>query len=197
MNIIERIESEYGEIGQTEKNYLHQNLHYFTDEEKENFMLALAKDRKNKKDKPSVSDFADAIKILGKRPPVYYWCVCLECGTEYGYGMPMCPKCYQDGFECRAYGVKSSEFKPPVKTVNYNKHYMNGEENEFICYDCNFKEMSYCEHFGNPDWFCKDYRECPCSGCCSRTKKKNEEFKKNEVCRKPEYKMPLNKGVGK
>ena len=33
MNIIERIESEYGELGQTEKNYLLQNLHYFTDEE--------------------------------------------------------------------------------------------------------------------------------------------------------------------
>ena len=191
MNIIERIESEYGELGQTEKNYLLQNLHYFTDEEKENFMIALAKNRKNKKEKPSVSDYADAIKTLGKKPPVYYWCKCLECGCEYMYGLPMCPDCYDNGFECRAYSVLHSEFRPPIKTIKYNKQYMFGEEGEQICFNCVNKKMSFCEHFGKADWYCKDYRECPCSSCCIKNKKKNEEIAKQTETRKPCYRIPL------
>jgi len=194
VNIIQRIENEYGALNDTEKNYLLNNAKYFTEEDADNFLIAIAKEKK-KGVKPSVKEFSDAMKKIGKKPPVYYWCVCLECGTEYAYGLPMCPKCYDEGFECRAYEVKHSDFKPPMKTVNYNKQYLHGDEGEFICYECRFKEMSYCEHFGNPEWQCRDYRECPCSSCCSKMKSGNAKIKTEEKERKPDYRIPLHKGA--
>ena len=181
--ILERIVNYYGRLGDEEQRYIRENVEKLTEEQKNNFAKKLFTDYPTGKKIPDVLAIAKTLAMVeGKKPKVYIWAVCLECGTEYAYGLPLCPACYKKGFECRAHAVKKSEFQPPISVIKFNKEYI-GDGKEVNCYDCPYKEMSYCPHFGQEGWVCRDYSQCQCASCCVKAKKENEAMKttKQEV----------------
>jgi hypothetical protein len=133
------------------------------------------------------------IRVTGKRPKQYFWAVCLECGCEYDYDLPMCPACYEKGLDCRAKAVKKSDFQPPMKVVRYNKPYMNGDKDETICFNCVHKNQSFCKNYGNPNWSCRreEFESCNCARCCAVAKRYNAELEKNKNENKIIYAVPL------
>lgn len=141
-----------------------------------------------------LSAFFDEHKPKAK---TYYWAVCLECGCEYDYALPMCPECYDKGFDCRAKAVKKSEFKPTFKVIKYNKQYLNGAKGEPTCYTCVHKKESYCSHFGDSDWQChrEEYEMCECKLCCGKVKAENRKLLESMKDKKVSYAVPLKRCV--
>lgn len=127
----------------------------------------------------------------------YYWAVCLECGCEYDYALPMCPECYDKGFDCRTKAVKKSEFKPTFKVIKYNKQYMNGAKGEPTCYTCLQKKESYCAHFGNAEWQChkEEYEMCECKLCCAKAKSENRKLEESMKGKTFSYAVPLKRCI--
>ena len=178
--ILERILNYYGKLGNEEQRYIQENVEKLTVELQNNFATKLFSDYPTGKKIPDVSAISKTLSaIQGKKPKVYMWSKCLECGTEYAYGLPMCPACYKNGLECRAIAVKKSDFQPPMSVIKYNKEYI-GDGKEVNCYDCPYKEMSYCQHYGQVDWMCRDYSNCQCASCCVKAKKINESMNKGK-----------------
>ena len=178
--IIENLENYYGRLSEDVVSYLQANVEKLDDDKQGEFFNWLKENHKKNKGVPTVSVMSRAYtSVTGAITRRYYWCVCKECDGEYGYGLPMCPHCYDNGKESLFYAVRVSDMKPPFKVVRYNKRYI-GDGSEQTCYSCPNRELSYCPHFGQPDWTCQDseFRQCKCVGCCMKTRKDNAEFVK-------------------
>lgn len=134
----------------------------------------------------------------------YYWKVCNECNCEYGYKLPMCPQCYDEGYECRSYAVKTSNERPPMSVVNYNKPYLTpiiGSDElkeDFTCYDCNVRQQSYCSDFGKVDYYCQNFEFCKCSKCCvahKRALEKELQKQQEKMAKMAAKRVPINKNI--
>lgn len=190
--MINELESRFGTASEEQKKWAAENLGNLEEEQKEIFLRELNKISNGQF--PDISTMKNLlVKITGKRPKEYIWAVCLECGCEYDYELPMCPACYDKGLECRARAVKKSEFQPPAKVIKYNKKYLNGDKNEYICYNCIHKKQSFCKNYGNPNWTCRreEFESCDCSRCCAVAKKYNAELEKNKNENRISYAIPL------
>lgn len=193
--MINELESRFGTATDEQKKWVAENLGNLEEEQKEIFLRELNKASNGKfPDIPLMKNLM--IRITGKRPKEYIWAVCLECGCEYDYGLPMCPACYDKGLDCRARAVKKSEFQPPMKVVKYNKQYLNGDKGETVCFNCVHKKQSFCKNYGNPNWTCRreEYESCNCARCCAVAKKINAELEKSRADNKISYAMPLKRG---
>lgn len=188
--IINELEGFYGKATEEEKQWVAERIDRLSEEEQQNFLHTLHQEHKN--GFPSISIMKNILaRVTGKRQTGFFWAVCLECGCEYDYGLPMCPSCYKKGLECRAVEIKTSELKPPAKVIRYNKPC--GENN---CYNCDKTELSFCYHFGQTNWECHNLSTCPCASCCIKEKKANiklEEQRNGAMTLK--YAIPLKKGV--
>lgn len=175
----EEIEKYYSQtLDDLSKKWVNENLEKLDEEQKQNFMTKIASEQKRLKGLPDIATMNKVYaSVTGNKKVQYFWCVCSECGTEFEYQIGLCPACYKRGYECRMYSVKVSEFKPPMKVIKFNKHSLT---EEISCMKCLNNEHSYCEHFGAIGWYCKDFRECSCAGCCTRTRKRNEEIEKEQ-----------------
>ena len=176
--LVDEIENYYkGQLPEETKKWISENCRYFTEEECGNFKKVLFEQSSKLPDIQKLKNILE--KITGKKARVYVWAVCLECGCEYDYSLPMCPACYDKGLDCRARSVKKSEFQPPMKVIKYNKQYLNGDKGETVCYNCVHKKQSFCPNFGNPNWNCKreDFESCVCARCCAVAKRENEKLK--------------------
>ncbi len=190
--MLNEIQMAYGFLDEETKEWVENNLKYLTESERVNFIDILKKEHPARKGIPNKEILQRVlIKVTGKAPKIYFWNVCLDCGAEYDNKLPMCPACYDNGYECRAYAVKTSTSPIPVNVIRFNKTYM-GDGKEKICYGCEHRKMSYCRNFGNPDWYCKDFENCECKQCCAITKKWNKDFKQTEI--KIKYGVPLKTG---
>lgn len=189
---IDEVEGKHGKIGEEEKQWISENLEKLSDGEK----LGILRELENYKT-ITVKILKDIYTaITGKKAKGYFWALCLECGCEYDYGLPMCPACYNNGLDCRAKAIKTSEFQPPMKVIRYNKQYMNGDKNETVCYNCVHKNQSFCKNYGNPNWNCnrEEFESCSCSRCCAIAKRYNAELEKSRNQNKFSYAMPLKRG---
>ena len=179
-------------IGEEEAQWISENVEGLDESQKLNFSREL----QNYKE-ITINVLKNVLlAVTGKKAKSYYWAVCLECGCEYDYDLPMCPDCYDRGFECRAKAVKKSEFQPPAKVIRYNKHYLNGDKGEKICYFCESKKESFCKHFGQPEWNCRreEFESCECRMCCAITKKANKALEESKKEIKSGYAIPLKRG---
>ena len=193
--VINELEGFYGKATEDERQWVAVNLEKLDEELQAKFLKELR--RIHKDGFPDISIMKNLlVRVTGKQPKVYYWAVCLECGCEYDYGIPMCPACYDKGLDCRARAVKTSEFQPPMKVIKYNKQYMNGDRNEIVCYNCVHKNESFCKNFGNPNWNCQreEFESCKCARCCAMAKRINAELEKNKAQNKTSYAIPLKRG---
>ena len=178
-------------IGTEEEQWLSENIESLDESQKLNFLREL----QNYK--------AITITVLkkvyqdvtGKSARVYFWAVCMECGCEYDYGLPICPDCYDRGFECRVVAIKKSEFQPTFKVINYNKQYLTGDKDEKLCYNCENKKESYCRKYGNPNWQCKreEFEICKCKLCCGVSKRANKILEDSRKVKNYSYAIPLKK----
>ena len=192
--MINELESRFGTASEEQKKWVAENLGKLEQEQKEIFLRELNKISNGQF--PDISTMKNLlVKITGKRPKEYIWAVCLECGCEYDYGLPMCPACYDKGLDCRARAVKKSEFQPPMKVIRYNKQYQHGDKGETVCYDCVHK-TNHCNNYGNPNWNChrEEFESCPCARCCSIAKRINAELEKTRSNNKLSCAMPLKRG---
>ena len=179
--IVNEILGYYKELGENEKRWLLENVDKMPDDEQMNFMTALKDLHKSRDGAPEISEMTKALqKVTGKRAKLHVWNVCLECGCEFAFGLPLCPACYEKQLECRSFAVRKSDFPPPMKVIRYNKEYL-GDGSEQNCYACEHKEMSFCQNFGNVKWQCKDFRNCNCAGCCVKAKNANKALQEKKV----------------
>ena len=188
---VDEVEGKHGKLGDLERQWISENLEKLADNEKLNILREL----ENYKviTLKVIKDVYTA--VTGKKCKDYYWAVCLECGCEYDYSLPMCPACYEKKLECRARAIKTSEFQPPMKVVRYNKTFLKFE-NEHSCFNCENRKESYCPHFGNPYYNCnsEELHSCGCNACCSALKsaqRKVDEWR--EKGNKQNYAKPLSK----
>lgn len=188
---VDEVEGKHGKLGDLERQWISENLEKLADNEKLNILREL----ENYKviTLKVIKEVYTA--ITGKKCNGYYWAVCLECGCEYDYSLPMCPACYEKKLECRARAIKTSEFQPPMKVVRYNKTFLK-YENEHSCFNCENRKESYCPHFGNPYYNCnsEELHSCGCNACCSALKsaqRKVDEWRKKD--NKQNYAKPLSK----
>lgn len=188
---VDEVEGKHGKLGDLERQWISENLEKLADKEKLNILREL----ENYKviTLKVIKEVYTA--ITGKKCNGYYWAVCLECGCEYDYSLPMCPACYEKKLECRARAIKTSEFQPPMKVVRYNKTFLK-YENEHSCFNCENRKESYCPHFGNPYYNCnsEELHSCGCNACCSALKsaqRKVDEWR--EKGNKQNYAKPLSK----
>lgn len=188
---IKELEDCFGKFDEAEKSWAFDNLNRLDEESKKKF-FSLLKDKHEKKNEPlSIYEMGEILeKVSGKKARTYFWSVCMECGAEYAYGLPMCPACYRRGLSCRTYAVKKSEFPPPAKVFRFNKEYF--EQGERSCYDCPDTELSYCSNFGNEKYDCNDLRNCKCAACCVKLKHENQKLMKGSQEVKTSYAVPLN-----
>lgn len=191
---INELEGYFGKLGDSEKQWVNENLERLDDASKMNIVHEL-REHRGTISIPVMQKVLE--KVTGKKAKVYFWAVCLECGCEYDYGLPMCPACYEKGLDCRTKAVKKSEFKPTFKVIKYNKQYMNGDKNEPTCFTCIHKKESYCPHFGNPDWNChrEEFETCECKMCCGIAKKANRQLQESRSEQKLSYAVPIRRAV--
>ena len=179
-------------IGDAEEQWLSENIERLDEGQKLNFLRELQNFKEI-----TISVLKKVFQdVSGKKVKEHIWAVCLECGCEYDYDLPMCPDCYDRGFECRAKAVKKSEFQPPAKVIRYNKPYLNGDKGEFICYSCIHKKQSFCKNYGNPNWECKreEFEMCECRTCCGIAKRANRQLEETRSAEKFSYATPLKRG---
>lgn len=188
---IDELKSFHLKIGEAEEQWINENVEKLDENQKLNFSREL----QNYKEITILALKKVYQEITGKKAKEHIWAVCLECGCEYDYDLPMCPSCYDKGFECRAKAIKKSEFQPPMKVVRYNKKYLNGDKGEAICYSCIHKKEGYCKNFGNHKWACKreEYEMCECKSCCAIMKRANERYENSKAVQKFSYAIPLKK----
>lgn len=189
---INELEGCFGKLGDSEKQWVNENLEKLDESVKMNIMHEL-REHRGTISIPVMQKVLE--KVTGKKARDYFWAVCLECGCEYDYRLPMCPACFDKGLDCRAKAVKKSEFKPTFKVIKYNKQYMNGDKNEQTCFTCIHKKESYCSNFGNPNWNChrEEFESCECKMCCGIAKKANRQLQESNAEHKISYAVPFKK----
>lgn len=195
--MLEKLQEIYGEFDENTKKWISENLKNLGEENEANYLRVIQEEHSKRQGKPDIRKLKIILeKITGKKAREFIWAVCSECGCEYDYGLPMCPDCYDRGFDCRARAVKKSELQPPMKVIKYNKQYLNGDKGETVCYKCVHKKQSFCGNYGNPDWNCQreEFESCNCSRCCAIAKRYNAELEKNRSENKVSYAVPLNRG---
>lgn len=189
--IINELEGFYGKATDEEKQWVAERVETQDEEIQQNFMHELH--QTHKKGFPTIYIMKEILsKVTGKKQTGYFWAVCLECGCEYDYRLAMCPACFKKGLECRSVGIKTSELKPPARVVRYNKPY-TWFQNERICFECEYTELSFCQHFGQTKWECRNINQCKCASCCINTKRANEKIEKLKEKTKISYARPLKK----
>lgn len=189
---INELEGCFGKLGDSEKQWVTENLERLDESSKMNIMHEL-REHRGIITIPVMQKVLE--KVTGKKARVYFWAVCLECGCEYDYGLPMCPACFDKGLDCRTKAVKKSEFKPPMSVIKYNKQYINGDKNEQTCFTCIHKKQSYCSNFGNPNWDChrEEFETCECKMCCAVAKKANRQLQESNAEHKISYAVPFKR----
>lgn len=196
--MLEKLQEIYGEFDENTRKWISENLKNLGEENEANYLRVIQEEHSKRQGKPDIRKLKIILeKITGKKAREFIWAVCLECGCEYDYSLPMCPDCYDRGFECRAKAVKKSEFQPPMKVIKYNKQYLNGDKGETVCYKCVHKKQSFCKNYGNPNWNCQreEFESCNCSRCCAIAKRFNGELEKNRNENKVSYAVPLKKEI--
>ena len=184
---IDEMEGWFGKFGGIERQWITTNLESLTDEQKMNFMSVTKQLHGREEGTPTIATMQSALeKVTGRKAQTYFWSVCMECGCEYDNDLPICPACFEKGLECRTIAIKTSEIAPNMKVIRYNKR-------TTACYSCVHKEMSFCIHFGQTWWTCKDYRDCKCNSCCLKTKKENQNLEEVRKTRKFSYAIPIKK----
>ena len=195
--MLEKLQEIYGEVDESTRKWISENLKNLGEENEANYLRVIQEEHSKRQGKPDIRKLKIILeKITGTKAREFIWAVCSECGCEYDYGLPMCPDCYDRGFECRARSVKKSEFQPPMKVIKYNKQYLNGDKGETVCYKCVHKKQSFCGNYGNPNWSCQreEFESCNCSRCCAIAKRVNAGLEKNRNENKVSYAVPLNRG---
>lgn len=189
---INELEGFFGELGEEERLWVADNLEKLEEDTKSRFFNELNQAHKNKNLKPDISELKNVLeKVTGKKPKTYFWSVCMECGTEYAYTLPICPGCFKKGLECREIAVKKSDCPPPAKVIQFNKEYfIQGEKD---CYSCEYSELSKCKNFGNEKWNCNELSTCKCASCCVKNKHENEKYAKENQKIKISFARPLDK----
>ena len=189
---INELEGFFGELGKEERLWVADNLEKLDEDTKSRFFNELNQAHKNKNLKPDISELKKVLeKVTGKKPKTYFWSVCMECGTEYAYTLPICPGCFKKGLECREIAVKKSDCPPPAKVIQFNKEYfIQGEKD---CYSCEYSELSKCKNFGNEKWNCNELSTCKCASCCVKNKHENEKYAKENQKIKISFARPLDK----
>ncbi len=191
--IIDELENFYGkQFPEETKRWISENFNNLGEDDLRNLKTTLFEGGQKL---PDIRTLKVALtKVTGKKSRVYFWSVCMECGCEYDYNLPMCPNCYAEGFECRRYAVRKSEFQPPAKVVKYNKPYLS--DTEKTCYNCADNEFSYCKNFGNYNWNCRreEWEMCKCKQCCTFARKANEAYDAKHKVVKVSDRIPLKRG---
>lgn len=194
MSFIDSFKEQYGQISEDSEKLIMDVIGKYSPKEQEILKNELFKAYTVMPDTEKLAKFFDSHKPKTK---TYFWSVCLECGCEYDYSLPMCPKCYEKGLDCRARAIKKSEFQPNPTVIKYNKQYINGDPGEQTCFSCPSKKESYCKNFGNPDWMChrEEFDVCECKLCCGKLKASNRRLAEESKDKKFSYAVPLKRCV--
>lgn len=199
--LVERLESYFGVSEDSETNdFIIKEVAKYNEQGQDELYRWIVDNRAKRFGFPDISFMQKAFKAV--RPSnarKYFWAVCSRCKSPYWYSMPFCPKCWDNGTACNSRAVKISPEKPQIRIARYNKDYtLNAEisgnsSGEKICYDCENRELSFCQHFGDYEYTCpqSDFYYCKCKQCCTEKKRNREKWDKAFADKNPMEGTPL------
>lgn len=168
----------YGRLSKEVKEYIAERQSIIPDEEQDSIVQKILRECKKAPDLSYIQNLLQGYEPKKSVKP-YYWFVCMQCGTEYGGNMEMCPSCFDKGFKCTTVRVKESEEQPDLRNViRYNKTYVGNDQTNKNCYSCEERTHGFCSHFGAIDYKCKDFEYCNCKICCANERRINKELLK-------------------
>ena len=180
--IKEKLRDYFGSLLTEQEQFIDDEFEIMTEAEQDKVFAFITENADGKKGCPKIDFFQNVLNTV-KPKKTYYWAVCNYCKTLYDYQLPVCPKCYEEGYMCSSRSVETSNDKPPFKIIRFNKHFLNGDQAEVngcgrnSCYDCeNNSYKNVCFHFGDHNYQCSEeqFRGCMCSRCCSFHRKEND-----------------------
>ena len=192
--MVARLLGKYGRIEKSVKDYIAERQSAIPEEEKDNLCQKIIRECRTSPDMDYIQNLLRDYEPK-KSIKAYYWCICLECGAEYGGNMIMCPVCYSNGLLCKDRAIKTSEDKPDLrKVIRYNKA-CEPQSGYKSCYVCENKYMSFCPDFGEPKKCSYDeQRNCKCYSCCQHEYMMNQKIEQSIVANqvKHRYAIPLS-----
>lgn len=173
---IQKLINYYGNPSEQIVTYIQGNVTITDDEYCNNLVNYLTENCNKNFGFPDIASISKAVKAVPKTIQTKYCALkCNGCKKYYAINMTHCPYCWDKGKKVTEHSVYYRE--EPIVFVTYNKNITNSkiaEDNkDTLCYDCKFKENSYCKYFGNPYYRCprEDFENCDCKKCCVSNKK--------------------------
>lgn len=172
MDLKIRLADYYGELTDEEAEYIDKHSLGYTEKDLQRLFECITEMKQERSDGIDFETIQKGFKFV--QPSVsdkkFCYAVCDKCGTKYWYTMIYCPTCWKQGKQISTRSIKVTDEEPKDVIRFSNESVSPINEHYGSCYDCKEEIKSYCRHFGNPDWFCKDFRECTCRGCCAAIK---------------------------
>jgi len=174
---IDEVKQQYGQISEEAENLIQDVIGKYSKKELEKLKSEMFKTFTVFPETEKLSKFFDGHKPATK---YYFWAKCNDCGCEYDYTIPFCPKCEREHKHSSGFKVVRTDYEPAKKYIQLNKPWLTpydikGDKDiHGECVFCNKVEKpqdNFCYHFGDPDYHCKymgcDESSCKCSNCCS------------------------------
>ena len=174
---IDDVKEQYGQVSDESEQLIQDVIGKYSKKELEALKNELIKTFTVMPDTEKLAKFFDNHKPQAKG---YFWSKCDDCGCEYDYRIPFCPRCEREGKHSSGYKVIKTEYVPSKKYIQLNKPWLTplkcyGEKDVHgecvFCKKVEKPQDNFCFHFGDPDYHCKymgcDESSCKCSNCCS------------------------------
>ena len=170
---IDEIKEQYGQISEDSEQLIIDVIGKYSKKEVEELKNEFFKTFSTFPPTEKLAKFFDGHKPKTK---VYFWAKCNDCGCEYDYRLPFCPRCEREGKHSSGYKVVKTDYEPAKKYIQLNKPWLtpyNVNGNKDTNGECVFckkvakPQEKYCFHFGDPDYRCSYFEVCDCVVCCS------------------------------
>lgn len=170
---IDELKEQYGQIDEDAENLIQDVIGKYSSKELEALKNELFKAFTVFPETQKLAKFFDSHKPKTK---TYFWAKCDDCGCEYDYTIPFCPRCEREGKHSSGYKVVKTDYEPAKKYIQLNKPWLTPYSNKGMtdnfgqCVFCKIVDRpqdKYCWHFGDPDYNCNYFSQCECKACCA------------------------------
>lgn len=171
----EKLQEYYGVISKIQNDFIDKMCLGYTEADEEKLFEFIIEQCPKNFGFPDISKLSKAFKAIpsSNKQRTYYCNVCSVCGTYYNWSMYYCPVCWNNGKKVSEHSVLVSSEKI-LDVKRYNAESYTDYPNFPSCYNCTLEHKLFCNNFGKPNFFCKEFRECACNACCVKHKKQNE-----------------------
>ncbi len=188
--LIKLLSNYYGGFDSESAEFIKKNFYISSSDELDRVLSWIYEHQAKNFGFPDIKTLSECKKAVPTRreKKTFVAAKCDLCGTVYSYRMLYCPTCYDKGYYVEQFHVIKSE--NPIDAIKFNwpcpkPDKASADLSSFgDCYACDIRYESYCSHFGDENWDCREFRNCKCNTCCMKAKRFNQSLigrKKTDV----------------